>query len=136
MTRTRRSRTGDEDGFTLLEILVALAILSVSLATLLGIFSMSLDRARQSEDEMAARTLAQSLIAQADAVANPRLGSTSGTAGKDFSWRLDLRPYGDTRVSGGTGLASIAASVGWNGSGGRRSLTLYSLRPVPRGAVP
>jgi type II secretion system protein I len=138
---TRRSRIGDaasdERGFTLLEILVSLAILSVSLATLLGIFSMSLDRARQSEDEMAARTLAQSLVAQADAVGDPQMGARSGTVGRDFAWQLDLRPYGkNTTTTSGMALANVTASVSWNGSGGRRSLTLSSLRTVPRGATP
>lgn len=137
---TRRSRIGDEArherGFTLLEILVSLAILSVSLATLLGIFSTSLDRARQSEDEMAARMLAQSLIAQADAVGDPQMGARSGTIGSDFAWRLDLRPYGKTTSPSATPLANVTASVSWNGSGGRRSLTLSSLRTLPRGTPP
>ncbi|HTQ15201.1 MAG TPA: type II secretion system protein [Rhizomicrobium sp.] len=133
---TRRSRTGDEDGFTLLEILVALAILSVSLATLLGIFSMSLDRTRQSEDEMSARVLAQSLIAQADSVSDPRLGTLSGTS-NGYAWRLDLKPYGtSTQPAPAPGLASVSASVAWNGSGGRRSLMLTSLRTIPGAQLP
>jgi general secretion pathway protein I len=120
--------TGDEAGFTLLEVLVALAILSVSLATLLGIFSMNLDRARQSEAEMGARTLAQSLIAQTDVVIDPKLGSRSGRADGGFSWRVDLKPFAPA-------LASVSASVMWQGSGGNRSLTLYSLRPIPAAPV-
>lgn len=142
MTPSPRSRTGDargEQGFTLLEILVALAILSVSLATLLGIFSMSLDRARQSENEMSARILAQALIAQADAVTDPQLGARGGTAGHGYSWRLELRPYGANASFGpasDTRLASVTASVMWQGSGGTRSLTLYSLRTIPHGNAP
>ena len=129
MTPSPQLPTGDgEAGFTLLEILVALAILSVSLATLLGIFSMSLDRARQSEAEMGARTLAQSLIAQTDAVTDPQLGSRGGRADGGFAWRVDLRPYGAQNAT----LASVSASVMWQGSGGNRSLTLYSLRPIPK----
>jgi type II secretion system protein I len=136
-----RSRAGettarDARGFTLVEILVALSILSVSLTVLFSIFTMNLARARQSEDEMAARTLAQSLIAQADAVGDPQMGARSGTAGREFAWRLDLRPYGKNTSSSGMALAGVTASVSWNGSGGRRSLTLYSLRPVPREAMP
>lgn len=134
---TRQSKIGDadEDGFTLIEVLVSLAILSVSLATLLGIFAMSLDRASQSENEMAARTLAQSLIAQADAVGDPQMGARGGTVGA-FAWQLDLHPYAKTTSPSETALANVTASVSWNGSGGRRSLTLNSLRTVPRSNTP
>jgi general secretion pathway protein I len=136
VTPSPRSRTG-EKGFTLLEILVALAILSVSLATLLGIFSMSLDRARQSENEMAARVFAQSLIAQADAPADPQLGARGGQS-RGYQWRMELRPFAQNASPQTTGMAmaSVSATVSWAGSGGQRSLTLYSLRPVPRSATP
>ncbi|HEY1630516.1 MAG TPA: prepilin-type N-terminal cleavage/methylation domain-containing protein [Rhizomicrobium sp.] len=135
--RTHRLKTGD-DGFTLLEVLVSLAILSVSLATLLGIFSLGLSRARQNEDEMGARTLAQALIAQADAVANPQLGARGGQAGGGYRWQLELKPYnqGTALQTGGTALASVTARVTWEESAGARSLTLSSLRTVPRSATP
>jgi prepilin-type N-terminal cleavage/methylation domain-containing protein len=130
--RTRRSRTGD--GFTLIEILVSLAILSVSLAALLGVFSMSLDRAGQSQDEMTARTLARSLLEQA--AADP--ASRGGVFDRRFSWRIDFAPYGQRRDAPATGvpLASVAARVVWQGSGGTRSLTLYSLRAMPAQNAP
>jgi general secretion pathway protein I len=137
VTPNPQSPTG-EAGFTLIEILVSLAILSVSLATLLGVFSLSLARARQNEDEMGARTLAQALIAQADAVSNPQMGARGGQAGGGYSWRLELNPYGQGSAiqTGGTALAAVTASVSWQESAGTRSLTLHSLRTVPRSAAP
>ncbi len=138
MTPSPRLPAGNEDGFTLLEILVSLAILSVSLATLLGIFSMSIARSRQSEDEMTARVLAQSLLEQAGAVTDPRLGTTSGQAGQRFTWHLALAPYDTTRnaQSAATPLAAMQASVIWQGTGGTRSLTLTSLRTLPKTLTP
>jgi general secretion pathway protein I len=133
--KSPRSRTGDhEDGFTLIEVLVALAILSVSLATLLGIFMEGLERTRQNQDEMAARILAQSLLAQAGAVANPQLGEKTGRTNTGMQWRLDLHSLGAGPTSGVT-MAAVTASVYWRGSGGERSLTYSTLRPIPGGGT-
>ena len=63
---------GGERGFTLIEVLVALTILSISLAALLAVFTQGLDRARESRNEAAARVLAQSLLAQAKTSTEPR----------------------------------------------------------------
>jgi prepilin-type N-terminal cleavage/methylation domain-containing protein len=135
VTPNRLSRTGSEDGFTLIEILVSLAILGVSLAALLGVFSTSLDRARQSEDEMAARTLARSLIEQEAGVSDPQWGAQSGRMGNRYSWQVNLQPYGAPPASGVT-LAVVTAQVSWAGSGGTRSLTLSSLRAVAPQGLP
>ena len=51
----------DRRGFTLVELLVSLAILSVALAVLFGAISSSLDRTRKERDDAAATSLAQSL---------------------------------------------------------------------------
>jgi general secretion pathway protein I len=138
---SRRSPTGEssrEDGFTLIEVLVALAILSVSLATLLGIFTEGLERTRQNQEEMAARILAQSLIAQTDAVTRPQLGTRTGRTDGGMQWRVDLRSYGQTQSgpTSGVPMASVTASVFWRGSGGVRSLTFSTLRAVPGDATP
>jgi len=132
--KSRRSRTGepnDEDGFTLIEVLVALAILSVSLATLLGIFMESLERTRQNQDEMAARVLAQSLLAQAEAVASPQLGARTGLTDAGMQWRLDLRGVGQQGPTSGVAMALVTASVYWRGSNGGRSLSYSTLRAIP-----
>jgi general secretion pathway protein I len=137
--KSRRSRTGEpnhEQGFTLIEVLVALAILSVSLATLLGIFMEGLERTRQNQDEMAARILAQSLLAQADAVARPQLGSNSGRTNTGLQWRLDLRGVGQQGPTSGVAMALVTASVFWRGNNAERSLTYSTLRAIPGDSAP
>src|ERR1700678_4212390 len=67
-----------EAGFTLIEVLVSLTILSISLGVLLAIFLQGLDRAHESRDEASARALAQSLLAQAKAADNPAIGGSAG----------------------------------------------------------
>ena len=138
--KSRRSPIGepsDERGFTLIEVLVALAILSVSLATLLGIFMEGLERTRQNQDEMAARVLAQSLLAQAGAVERPQLGAKTGRTSAGLLWRLDLRGVGQAQQAptSGVAMALVTASVFWRGSGGERSLSYSTLRAIPGDAT-
>lgn len=122
------------DGFTLIEVLVALVILGISLATLLHIFSESLNRARLSQTEMAASALAQSLLAGAGHTLPLRAGDTTGELPNGFTWRLHIEPYGseDDRKSWQMGAVSISASVAWNDGGRKHSMTLTTLRAVAK----
>jgi len=117
-----------EEGFTLLEVLVALAILSVALTVLLGIFSQSLTQVRALREREAARALAQSLLAEQGIDIAIAPGTTGGRTGA-FSWRIDTSPYGETD-SDAPRLASITVRVWWQG--GARTMTLTSLRPMPK----
>ncbi|HEY3637386.1 MAG TPA: type II secretion system protein [Rhizomicrobium sp.] len=120
-------------GFTLIEVLVALSILSISLGVLLAVFMQGLDRARESREEAAARVLAQSLLVQVKAQANPSIGSSSGKA-SDFLWRLQVVPFGSAqdRAAWQENAAQIVATVSWRGSGGKRSISLSTLRFLPK----
>jgi len=104
------SQAGSADqGFTLLEVLVALAILGVSLATLLGVFGESLDRDRAIAQRMAARTLAQSLLVQAEADPALVAGTKSGQSDEDLSWRITAEPISADGAP--SGLIKIDVSV-------------------------
>jgi general secretion pathway protein I len=131
--RTWRGSEGRQAGFTLIEVLVALTILSISMGVLLAVFLQGLDRSRESRSESAARVLAQSLLAQADTAANPTMGSSAGKSG-DMMWRLRVMPYGSTadRAAWQESPAQILATVTWRGDGGMRSVTLSTLRLLPK----
>lgn len=122
-----RDNEGDE-GFTLLEVLVALAILSVAFAVLLGIFAQSLSQARALREREAARALAQSLMSAQTALGSPAPGAVSGRSG-DMAWTIDTEPYGDQKARAAR-LASISVSVRWDN--GQRTLTLTSLTTLPK----
>lgn len=125
-----------ESGFTLIEVLVALTILSISLATLLAIFMQGLDRARESSNEAAARVLAQSLLTQAKAAPAPAFGTTTGKI-NGLQWRTQIEPYGSAadRSAWQTIPAQIVASVSWRGDGGLRSVSLSTLKLYPKPGV-
>jgi general secretion pathway protein I len=151
--RSRRLRTGENavksvrkflhpacasngrasSGFTLIEVLVALTILGISLAVLLAVFLQGLDRSRESANEAAARVLAQSLLVQAKAAANLSMGNSAGK-NADLLWRLQVIPFGTVadRTSWQENAAQIVATVSWRGDGGERSITLSTLRLLPK----
>jgi general secretion pathway protein I len=144
-TKSRRLRTGEtllrnltlransQSGFTLIEVLVALTILSISLAALLAIFLQGLDRARESSNEEAARVLAQSLLSQAKAAPNLTFGTSAGAINA-LHWRTQIEPYGSQadRNSWQAIPAQIVASVSWRGDGGLRSVSLSTLKLLPK----
>ena len=118
-------------GFTLLELLVALAILSVGLAVLLAGFSLSLERGRSDRQEASARAFATSLLDQAMADPGATLGETSGSSG-GYAWRVSVEPYGDDddQQAWHRLAAEVSVSVSWRESGKRRRIALHSLRLI------
>jgi len=123
-----------ENGFTLIEVLVALAILSVSLAVMLQIFSESLHRARVSRMEMAAGAFAQSLLADVGHSVPLRVGDQSGEQPGGFSWKLHVEPYGtaDDQKSWPMGAVSVSASVIWKDGAESHEMKVTALRAVSR----
>ena len=125
-----------ESGFTLIEVLVALTILSISLATLLAIFMQGLDRARESKNEAAARVLAQSLLAQAKTAETLSFGASSGKI-NGLQWRTQIEPYGSAADQSAWKKipAQIVATVSWRGDGGLRLVSLSTVKLFPKPGV-
>ncbi len=121
---TRRA----ESGFTLIEMIVALAILSLSLGVLFGGFSQALNRSRLNAAQMNARVLAQSLLAQAGAA-----GPQQGVTADGLSWTLRLAPFGsaDDAKAWHPAPVQVTATVSWTSGGEQRSLSLTTLRFAP-----
>jgi prepilin-type N-terminal cleavage/methylation domain-containing protein len=123
-----------ERGFTLVEMLVSIAILSIAFAVLFGAISSSLDRARKAKDEALASALVQSLLARTGARGDLAPRETTGTYSNGFRWRMVVRPYGDPGDAKAWHLAAyrVNATVSW--PGGERSLS--TLRLVPPATPP
>lgn len=130
-------RARGEQGFTLIEVLIALTILSMSLAVLLGAFSQSLARAKEAERQMAARTLAQSLLAEVRPEAIARAADATGTTADGLSWRVHAVPVaglGDP-LDPLTPVA-VTATVSWPQGDKTRTLSLKTLRLLPNRSAP
>jgi general secretion pathway protein I len=124
-----------EHGFTLVEMLVALAILTIALAVLFGAISDSLDRVKRAKDEAVAASLAQSLLARADAANPMRAGDASGTYTNGFHWRLVVKRYGNADDTKAWKMSAYAIRATVSYPHGDRTLSALRLvapeKPLP-----
>ncbi len=127
------SRNG-EAGFTLVEIVAALAILALSLSALLGVLSDGIARSGQAKEHAQAGSLAQSLLARVGTEIPIRQGTTTGEFPEGYRWRLQIEPYGDAADHRAWPLAaySVSAHVTWGSGAPERSVALTTLRAVAR----
>lgn len=82
-----------EDGFTLVETLVALAILGVVLSTVFAVFGNGLRGAHRDEDRLLLALVAQNLLARSRLDYLPDDGALSGDIGDGLRWRIESEPY-------------------------------------------
>lgn len=124
-----RARRKNQRGLTLLELLVAFAIMAMSLALLYRIMGGSARSVADIERYQHATVLAQSLLALRDTV--PEGGWQQSGASAGYQWRIQSAPY-DTGVTGpGIPLLhEVALSIAWEEGGRERSLQLSTLRPL------
>ncbi len=116
-------------GFSLLEILVAFAIMGIALGVLYQSLGGSVRGVVAAEQNVRAVLTAQSLLALHESV--PPHGVTQeGTSEDGFAWRVATHPYAVPGVSSPPWqLHVIEAEVRWNERGGERLFRLTSLRP-------
>lgn len=115
-------------GFTLLEVIVALAILAVFMAALMRLFSTGLHGLGAAEARTIATLLAESKLS-AVGIESPLVeGETSGGFEGGYRWRASIRPYleggGDPAARAGLAAFEVEVRVSWGeGDGHQVSLT-------------
>ena len=121
-----------EAGFTLVEIVAALAILALSLGALFGVLSDGIGRAGHAEAHAQAGSLAQSLLARAGAEIPLQKGIMTGEFPQGYGWRLQMEPYGDSADHRAWPVAafSVSAEIVWGQSPQQQSIVLTTLRIV------
>lgn len=121
-------------GFSLLEVLVAFAILSVSLGVLLQVFATGLRNAGTADDYTRATLYAESILAAIGRETPLAEGVRSGPVNDRFSWRSTVGAYTEgmpdpekTRVR----AYRVRVEVFWQGLIQTRSVALETLRLAP-----
>jgi general secretion pathway protein I len=115
-------------GFTLVEIIVALAILALSLNAILPAISDALWRTSEAEAQAEAASLARSLLAQAGSAVPLNNGAATGRFGNGFRWRLQVTPYGGADQGAAVRGYKVMAEVSWDDARSERSVALTTLR--------
>ena len=119
---------GRQRGLTLLELLVAFAIMALSLGVLYRIMGGSARSAGDIDRYQRAIVLAQSLLSLRDTVPEEGLQQTGESAG--YQWRIVSAPFA-TGVSGPNipPLHEVGISIAWSEGERQRSFDLTTLRP-------
>jgi general secretion pathway protein I len=137
-------RSCRQRGFTLIEVLVALAIAGLALAAVAGVFGIGVLGHETAADANTALMLAEEKLGGAEAVATLRPGRNGGVYAGRFDWQVSVAPYADSDKSAVAPspppgaldpvplrLYRIEASVAWRDGRHRRQLALSTLRLLP-----
>lgn len=129
-------------GFSLLEILVAFAIMAVALTIVLRIFGSGVNAAVVSEDYTIAVQIAESLMARTGIETPLQAGETTGLEADKYDWLIRINPVAGPPVSmprfksqqqeasqTNLQLMLVTVRVSWGDDGTKqRSFELTSLR--------
>jgi general secretion pathway protein I len=121
-------RNDGQAGFTLVEIIVALAILALGLGVILPAMSDALWRTGEAEAQAEAASLARSLLAQAGSAVPLTDGEAAGRFDNGFRWALHAAPYRVSNQVGPVRGYKVTAEVFWDDARHERSLALTTLR--------
>lgn len=117
-------------GFSLLEVLVAFAILALTLGVLMDIFSGGLRNLGQGRDYTVAMLDAQSKLAEFGVSIPLQPGAQAGRFDSTYRWEATVTPLG-TRPAAATTLYAIHFDVLWGSGTSERRIRLDTLRLGP-----
>jgi len=122
-------------GYTLIEVIVAFAVLGIALMLLLGTLSNGTRQVRWAADSGRAALHAQSLLDGIGIEIPVVPGSTTGEFEDGrYRWTLEIAPYVDPAMPpalldpSGRQLFEIALAVDWGERGPRERLQVHTLR--------
>ncbi len=132
------STTDRQGGFTLLEVLVAFAILAVALGVAFEIFTTGLRGARSADALTRAVLIAESQLARIGVETDLTPGESEGETDDGTRWRIQIRDQpaaagDDERVVTPSlpVLRDIIVTVSWGETAGRQSFELRTSRLAP-----
>jgi general secretion pathway protein I len=123
-------------GFTLIEVLVAFMILTLSLSVLFRIFSGGLNNVAVAGEYAQAVLVAESQLAQVGRNEPLLVGQTHGESGERFRWRRIIENYmpweDDTALTMPVSGYRVSVEVSWTRNGRDQQIILNSLRVEKR----
>jgi general secretion pathway protein I len=123
-------------GFTLLEVVVAMAIVGLGVVALLEIFSSGLQLGARSRDRTEAVAYGRQVMDQFLARRTLAEGTEQGTVGESNRWQLQVqpvRPVEELTLGNNWELKEITLEIFVPESGRERRIELRTLRLVKKG---
>ena len=139
--RTNGPERAGSAGFTLIEILVALALLGLTIGAIASVLANSSRGYNAAGNVQTALSLAEDKLESAGVTGSLHSGQTEGRFDNRFSWRTAVTPYEDKPPAGaadarpdGYELFRIEVTVGWREGVRDTQIALSTVRfaPVPR----
>lgn len=127
----RPTRMGHRSaGFSVVEVIVALAVLSATIGVLLNMIGNGLHHGRHAERAAEAAALAQSLLAEVGTQRPIKPGESDGEFARGYRWRLQVKAFGDAieRRHWPVGAYTVIAEVSWTDGERDQSFALTTLR--------
>ena len=115
-----------KEGFTLLETLASLAILSIGLIAVVKSFSISIQANDYTQGLTIATFLAQGKIAELETTPQTILGTETGDFGEDYPnyrWETEVNFTENDRIQ------EAVVTVFWRERGGEKKIELLTLLP-------
>ena len=134
----KRRRIRSDRGFTLVEVVVAIAILALMAGIIFRVNSDSIRNIHRAEVLANASALAQSLIAKVGTEIPLREGEARGQSGTGLQWRVQMKRYGDATDRAHWPLAAytVVAEVTLRDGLDTQPVALVTLRLGPKEAAP
>ena len=133
MTRAARVSKRSNAGFTLLEVIVATAIMATAIIGLSSLVTQSLSNASQVREYDRAAMLARTQMNELIAIDKPLLGQElRGEIDEHTAWRGVIEPW-EVPAGAGPGtsfLARIVLEVSWESGGETKKIELEGFRRV------
>ncbi len=115
-------------GFTLIEVVVAFAILALSLAALYHSFALTLRAGTRIEQRERALLVGQSLLARVGRDLRLEVGRQQGRTADGLQWTIEISPFPSAKpdLAWRVPAFAVAVSVSW-GARDAQHITLNSL---------
>lgn len=127
-------------GFSLLETLVALAILTVSLSVILGVFSTAMHAAAQADAITRATRAGESLLARLGTEIPLQEGVSRSNPDAAYQWRITVTPYqpedGSQTWQAQLHAYWVEVEVRWAASASHAAVKLSTLRLTADNRIP
>lgn len=128
------NRVRCHSGFTLLEVLVAFSLLSLSLSVIMLGISKSLRTSEVTREFSRAIVLAESRLAVFSQADLSNMTETQGRFDSHYDWHVNIEPYesqGEFKQGGNLIAYKLTVKVSWPGRSNQREVTLSTIRLGP-----